>query len=606
VKQRHWDFGYEPSAVSYPMVPAEGTSALDVVVATKTPLDDATLRVALGDWGPDLEVELLIARAPLFWARVRASMHGSPEAVTERLVKAGIDLRYVTAARTGTMAMAPAIDLTGVPTAQASDSWRVQPARPIPHVSSYEGHWFLGNEGGGVRVDRRVCGTGAGTRLAVIEDDAADLQQIDLDSTVLVGTSCASEASGHAGLMVAWATSARRPDGTRFPGIAPDASVRLYAIPKAGVDVVSLPLAIARAVFDGADVVVCATYVEGTTSPLFDDALDTAAHLGRGGCGAVLVLPTGRETASAGGSLHASLSLEFGDPASDPRVHCVAPGGRRGGWFLWESPRGKVRPFANRGPAVRWLAPGDDLAYPFSSRDRLFHAESSGASAITAGVMLLLLGSNPELKLHEVHALLERTVDVPNDEHLPEGRLADPADVLPLGSDGDGHNARCGYGRLNATRACAAAADPVALGLTAIGEDDLAVAWLLTSPRPFSESLARWAARALLSRPDLEHAVRAVLRHVRLMSSDRPRARPHASGALARQLALVTRELLRMTPPAAVREELQALGERLRSAAGPGRAPDLEDSARAAYRGLVGKVRAAPEQAAFSTATLQS
>ncbi len=185
--------------------------------------------------------------------------------------------------------------------------------------------------------------------------------------------------------------------------------------PSRASDVVSLPLAIARAVFDGADVVVCATYVEGTTSPMLDDALDVASHLGRGGRGSVVVFPTGRETASPGArSTPASRSSSATRRAIRASSAWRPEAGRADG-FCGESPRGLVRPFANRGPAVRWLAPGDDLAYPFSSRDRLFHAESSGASAVAAGVMLLVLGSNPELKVHEVHAILERSVDEPED-----------------------------------------------------------------------------------------------------------------------------------------------------------------------------------------------
>jgi hypothetical protein len=601
VTRAAWDFGYEPSVVRYQDVPPEAASSLDVVIATSTPFDEGAQGRAFDGWGTDLQVEILIARAPLFWARARASEFLSEDAVAGRLRRAGVDVRYVTSARTGSMAFAPPLALSAAPPARPS-GWRVRSARPVPS-SSYEGQWFLGAEGGGVRIDRRVCGTGAGTRLAVIDDDAADLDQVDLDELVNVGTPRASASSGHGALMVAWAASARRPDGTRFLGIAPDTSCRVYAIPKPGVDAVSLPLAIARAVFDGADVVVCATYVEGTTSPLFDDALDVAAHLGRGGRGSVVVFPTGRETASPGKSLHASLSLEFGDPASDPRVHCVAPGGRLGGWFLWRSPRGEVRPFANRGPAVRWLAPGDDLTYPFSSRDRLFHAESSGASAVAAGVTLLLLGSNPELELHEVHDILERTVDAPEEQAALEGRLADPADLLPLGSDRDGHNAKCGYGRLNASRACVAAADPLALSLVAMGEDDLAVAWRVGPLRPLSECLGRWAARALLSRADLEHAVRGLLRHVRLLSVDPSRAKAHAPGALARQIALVARELIRMQPPAAILEELAALSERLRSVAASGLG--LEEAARAAYRSLASELPTPGEQTAFSTGTLQ-
>ena len=602
MKRRHWDFGYEPPAAAYRGVP--NTSDLDVVVATEGPVDEEALRRGLGDAGVAATIETLIACAPLFWCRIRASAPGSPEAVADALAEAGIDVRYVASAQIGSTALGRELDLAQAAVAEAT-RWSVHPARPTPAMSA-AGHWFLGDEGGGLRVDRRVCGTGAGTRLAIIDHDAADLHHVDLDEVVLVGTEPASDASGHAALMAAWATSARRPDGTRFVGVAPDASPRLYVIPKPGADVVSLPLAIARAVFDGADVVMCATYIEGTTSPMLDDALDVASRLGRCGRGSVVVFPTGRETASSGGSLHASLSLDFGDPASDPRVHCVAPGGRLGGWFLWESSRGLVRPFANRGPAVRWLAPGDDLADPFSSSERLCHAESSGASAVASGVMLLLLGSNPELKPDEVHAILERSVDAPGDPPLVGGRLADPADVLPLASDMDGHNAKCGYGRLNATRACAIAADPVALGLAAMGEDALAVAWRLSSERPYSDALSQWAARAVLSRRDMEHGVRAILRHLRLVYAEPVRTKAHSPGVLTRQLALITRELARMQPPALILEELEALGMRLRSTTTPHRDLFLERLARATLAAPGAELPVATTQSAFSTASLQS
>jgi hypothetical protein len=372
--------------------------------------------------------------------------------------------------------------------------------------------------------------------------------------------------------MIAWAAGARRPDGTRFVGIAPDASVRAYLTPKAGVDVVSVPLAIARAVFDGADVVVCATYVEGTTSPMLDDALEVATCLGRGGRGTVVILPTGRETSSPEGSVHASLSLALGDPASDPRVHCVAPGGREGGWFLWRAPGGQVRPFSNRGPAVRWLAPGDDVAYPFSSRERLFHAESSGASAIAAGVVALVLGCNPTLTLRELHGLLLRTIDAPEQNSLGDAALADPADVLPVGRDRDGHDAKCGYGRLNASRACAGAVDPFALELVAIGEDEVALNWCVGAQRPYSASLARWAVRRLIARPDLGHAARVILRHARLVAAEPSRGDAHAPGALARQLALLVREVGRTkTVPPTVRQELdRALDGLTRACSEPG------------------------------------
>ncbi len=560
--RRHWDFGYEPSSVGYPSVPRVPEAqapTLDLVVATRAPLDEAELRRVLADRAPDLEVEILIAHAPLFWARVRGSAPASAEAIAERLSAGGFAFRYVASAHLGSMAVAPPLDLSGTPAVDAS-GWAVRPVRPVAPASSYEGQWFLGDEGGGVHVDRRVCGTGSRTRLAVIDDETADLDQVDLDDRVHVGTSRTSSTSGHAALMVGWAVGAVRQTGERFVGVAPDASARVYCIPKAGVDAVSLPLAIAQATFDGADVVVCATYLGGeSTSPMLDDALDVAAHLGRAGRGTVVVLPTGREASSPGHSVHASLSLGLNDPASDPRVHCVAPGGREGGWFLWRSPGGKLRPFSNRGPAVRWLAPGDDVSYPFTSRQQLFHAESSGASAIAAGVVLLVLASNPRLRLPDVHALLARTADAPEPDSLAEAILADPADLLPVGHDRDGHNARTGYGRLNATAACASARDPVALSLIAIGELEVAVGWC-THPRPpYSRRAARWAARTLLSRPDLEHGLRALARHLRLLAAKPSRARSHAPEALARQLGTLTRELSRLRPPPSVRVEIDRL-----------------------------------------------
>ena len=71
MKRRHWDFGYEPSGASYPTVPAELGTPLDVVIATRAPLDEATARRALGAWGADLDLEPLIARAPGALARAR-------------------------------------------------------------------------------------------------------------------------------------------------------------------------------------------------------------------------------------------------------------------------------------------------------------------------------------------------------------------------------------------------------------------------------------------------------------------------------------------------------------------------------------------------------
>ena len=217
---------------------------------------------------------------------------------------------------------------------------------------------------------------------------------------------------------------------------------------------------------------------------MLDDALELARRAGRRERGTVVVLPTGRETSSPGSSLHASLSVSLADPASDPRVHCVSPSGRDGGWFLWRDARGRWRPFANRGPCVRWMAPGDDLAYPLEAGPRLIHAESSGASAVAAGAVALVLAANPELESSEVHALLSRTAAPPVDPSFDGTSLADPADLLPSGRDRDGHDAKCGYGRLDATAGTRAASDPFALALIVIGERDAAGRWLASGSRP--------------------------------------------------------------------------------------------------------------------------
>jgi hypothetical protein len=558
-RPRAWDFGYERPLD--PPLRDEGPGT-DVVVATASPVDAGRMSEWLRTLSSDLAVEGLLDRAPLFWARVRGAKHVGTSELAGALAEAGVAVRYVASARGASTALPPPLDFTGAAPARPTD-WRARPARPVPTAPATKGDWFLVEEGG-VHVDRRVCATGARMRLAIIDDETADLAQADVERIVLVGVDDAPETSGHAALLVGWAVGALRPGGSRFVGVAPDASARVYCIPKPGVDLISLPLAIARAVFDGADVVLCATYLGVEAAcPMLDDALDVAAHLGRRARGVAVVLPTGREASSPGQSVHASLALGLNEPASDPRVHCVAPGGREGGWFLWRSPGGKLRPFSNRGPAVRWLAPGDDLAYPLGSRQQLCHAESSGASAIAAGVLILVLAANPKLRLPELHAILARTVDAPTPMPRGEAPVADPADLLPFGHDRDGHNARTGYGRLNAAASCASARDPIALALIAVGELDAAVGWCASPDRPYSRRAGRWAVRALLSRPDLEHGLRALARHLRLLAAKPSRMRSHRPEALAQQLGTLVRELTRLRPAPAVKLELESLGGRL-------------------------------------------
>ena len=519
---------------------------------------------ALGEGGAGATFESLVARAPLFWTRVRGAPDLTCEGLSQLLARAGVPVRYVAPATRPSAIMAPPLVTDPSMRARPCD-WRVRARRDGVVDRPTASRWFLGHKSG-LNVDRGRCGAGARMRLAVVDDDFAAGELVGFEREVTVGVDRVSRTQPHGSLMAAWAVGAT--GASRFPGVAPGASPRLYAIPKPGVDVVSLPRAIVQAVFDGADVVVCATYVERTWSPMLDDALATATRLGRGGRGTAVVLPCGREGSSPADSVHASWSLSLGDPASDPRVFCIGPSGRSGGWFLWRDRRGRLRPFANRGPAIRWLAPGDDLADPLELRDRWCHAESSGASALAAGVLLLVLGANPRMTLGELDAVVTRTAsasrpDIDDDLDAP---VADPFDVLPQGTDPDGHDAKHGYGRMNARDACLAAQDPICAVLLEMGETDAALAAfdLISRGRPYSRRAGRWLARQMVANASLSHGLKVALRHLRLVAADPRRARAHARGSLARQLVLLLRAIgADERAPRSIARELEELSRRL-------------------------------------------
>jgi hypothetical protein len=553
-----WDFPYAP-------VPAAANDddggPVDVIIAMREPTETHLIARAIARISESSIVQPLVVRAPIFWWRVRSTQPATRRAVEDVLREDGLPLRYVASATRASTRLGPPLDFRGVALARA-DAWRRRKAPAVIDDAPSSGRWFLREAEGGIAIDR-VLGTGAGTRLAVIDDDGAEAQHLALDAEIPVGIERVPRATSHGALMVAWACAARGP--RPFHGVAPGASPRLYVIEKPGLDVVSLPMGIAQATFDGADVVVCATYVEGSTSPMLDDALTVAHRLGRRGLGTAVVLPTGREASSPDGSLHSSWTLALGDPASDPRVFCVGPSARGAdGWFLWRDRRGRLRPFANRGPHLRWLAPGDDVAYPFGERDRLFHAESSGASAIAAGALLTVLGVNPSLRLRELDAIVTRTcTPLPADASDPQRTpLADPADLLPHAGDADGHNAKHGYGRIHARRAMLAATDPFASALLAIGEVEAAHA-CATQTKPWSPRLSRWAVRALLRDASLAHDAKALVRHARLVAGRPERARAHGEGTFLRQLSLFLRKLSAAHPPPSLRAELDRLAGQL-------------------------------------------
>jgi hypothetical protein len=559
-----WDFDYAP----IPQGGGDGDEPeRDLIVATADDLDPAQVAELAGDLAPGVTVTSLFSSHPLFWTRVEASRLIDRVELAHRLTKAGAVVRYVASARRGSQRLPPPLDLANARQRRPND-WKTRPTTSAAEPDS-PWRWFLRDPG--LDVERVHCGTGTGTRLAVIDNDGRDLDRIWLDAEVLVSGEGIPRAQSHAALMLAWAVGTNAGGATSFRGVAPDASPRFYCIPKPNEDVWSLPLAIVRATEDGADVIVCASYVEGTNSPLLDDALEFATRLGRGGRGAPVVLPTGREMSSPPGSTHSSLSLGLVEPASDPRVFCIGPSARDGGWFLWRDRRGKLRPFANRGPSVRWLAPGDDLAYPFALEERPWHAESSGAAGIASGAILLLLGKNPELSLEDVHALFTETA-VPID---PEHRAGDPElasrrDLEPTGIDRDRHNAKHGYGRMNAGAACIAAQDPFAQALLQLGERRAAGVYLELRGQDalrnaYSQALGRWAARAILADRELLHAVCVLARGLRLAARRPDRALEQPPGFLLRQLCIVLRLLVRRGPPPNLVHELDAAESALRA-----------------------------------------
>jgi hypothetical protein len=525
-----WEFEYQP--LSRRVDPDDPSD--DFILATRGQADERSTAAALEGVGA-MGVEQIAVPRPLWWYRVRLSSPARATEVQEHARQAGLAVRYAAPAGRASMRLGSALGADAV-VVKPSD-W---PSRAESTDPEGAGCWAQGPLG--VNVDRQRFGRGAGTRLAVVDDDAAMAHVAKVDAEVLVHVESCPRSQPHGTLMVGWAVGTRR-----FLGVAPDASARLYCIPKPDVDVYSLPAAIARAVDDGADVVLCPSYVDGSTSPMLDDALEYAARSGRGGLGAVVVMPAGREASSPPWSTHASWTLGLGEPASDPRVLCIAPGSPGGRWFLWPDRKGRLRPFANRGPAVRLLCPGDDMTHPLEP-DKPSHAESSGASAIAAGVVLLVLSCNPLLRATEVATLLRRTARPPRRMQASEMReVADLWDLMPEGRDADGHDAKHGYGMVDAGRACLSASDPLCFALVSMGEEQAARRWYdarrsdLVARSLYSWEVGRWMARLCLVDEEALHRVSVVARHVRLVASGHDRLEAHGTGALTRQLLLLLR-----------------------------------------------------------------
>jgi hypothetical protein len=339
----------------------------------------------------------------------------------------------------------------------------------------------------------------------VIDDDAGLVERLDLDAEVPVGVTTLPRRTHHGACMVAWAVStAPSANCQRFTGVAPDSAPRLYAIPVAGHDTISLPVAIVRAVDDGADVVVCAHPWDWAPNPLLDDALKYAARCGRMGKGTPVLFPSPGKVPWA----------------SPPHARLIAAAAAD------RSPRRAAG--SRRGDVRIWLAPGEFLEQPFG--DSTAPVDASAAAAIAAGAVLLVLGLNPNLTLPEVDELLASTrVRAPD-----VGACQQPKPP--------------GYGRIHATRACLGARDPVALTLIAMGDEPAAKRYLeLRQGNPqlrsaYSRQLAAWAARVVLHDADLGRALRTLGRYARLAVRSNPEAAVASARAwLVRVAACVDR-----------------------------------------------------------------
>jgi hypothetical protein len=533
-----WDFDYAPAK---PPRDEPGDAAADLVVATVHAAPASLVARALVDLcAGGLVVETLIDRAPVHWTRVRAPVALSLDEVWKRISAADAEVRYVASSQVSTQALCPPLPTVGP--AAAATEWL---ARTSPIGRDPDGAWHLGVHG--LNVNRDRCGMGAGVRLAVIDDDGGKTDELGVDAVVPIGREPPDPRRfmRHGALSVGWAVGSA---GSGINGVAPAASARLYCIPKAGKELFTFPLAVVRAVADGADVISCATFLDGTTSPMLDDALAFARHFGRGGRGTPVIVAASREMSSTEGLVRASLSLDLGDPACDPRVSCVAASGRRGGWFLWEDKQGQLQPFSNRGPAVRFMAPGDDVIDALAP-SRTAHAESSGATAFSAGVAVLVLANNPRLSASEVETILQLSAVVVSpelDRSRASARRAGEAELLPFETDPDGHNAKHGYGRLDASAACLAARDPIALGLLLLGDREALARW--TPPMStLTADAAAEVCRALLHDPAARHQLAVVLRHLRLMCDPGDgavdRRTRHTPGALLRMCVLLLEAL---------------------------------------------------------------
>jgi hypothetical protein len=203
------------------------------------------------------------------------------------------------------------------------------------------------------------------------------------------------------------------------------------------------------------------------------------------------------------------------------------------------------------GPSVALAAPGESRVFG----GVLAADDSSQAAALVAAAAAAVLQDAPQMTLDELRAVLTLTAAASEDIDGGIGLASSVCD----GRDRLGHSFKVGYGRVDATAAALAAADPIALAIFAarrcpdpadgVKSDAhrMAEAWdatwreaLAGSPRAarLAAGYARVRgrlARATLSSPAVCEALAWLARHARALA-DEPLddwlASPHDHGAL--------------------------------------------------------------------------
>jgi len=197
-----WKFDYRPIANGGG---DDGSPESDLVIATRDDIDPGTVAELLSSAVGSAEVTPLFSAHPIFWTRVKSSERLDRWRLAQALTQSGVDVRYVVSARRGSQRLAPRLETESARPRRGHDwTTRSPTSRNEPPT---RWRWFLRSEG--VNVTRSVCGSGAGTRLAVVDNDGRQVDQVGVDAEVLVNCDSIPRAGAHAGLLLGWAVGAR-------------------------------------------------------------------------------------------------------------------------------------------------------------------------------------------------------------------------------------------------------------------------------------------------------------------------------------------------------------------------------------------------------------